>query len=443
MAAKKSSKKKASAKKKAAKRSAAKKKAAPKRKDKKSAAKQRAAPKKKAPARKKAAAKKKASTAKKAAAKKKAATAKKKAATAKARASAKAGPKKDASPKAVPKKKAPAAPAKAAPPKKDVEAKPSASPAAPPAEVAPPPEDPSAEEEQGPEEPQLPPMPKMPRRKSGVVTLAYGASADQAFMIYGLANDKVDTEDRTYKFSRGDAEALTEPAKGGVHDVTTISFGAYPQVQDRYLLLPCGAAFGDHRGPLLVSRTPIRASEVQGLPVAVPAEHHTAATALRLWLPKANLRLTAMPTTHISLMIRANKIRSGVLINEDQITYRKHGLVRVVDLGHWWGEETEGLPIALTAMVIRRDIDDEERTKIALDLKRSIAYALGHREEALEWAAQFAGNHTSETLDEYVSRYVNDLSLDAGERGRQAVDLLFDRAFRHGLVPEPIHTFYA
>ena len=130
------------------------------------------------------------------------------------------------------------------------------------------------------------------------------------------------------------------------------------------------------------------------------------------------------------------------MTNEDIVTYRNHNLVRVVDLGQWWGDRTEGLPLALGANIIRRDIPEEERSKIALDIKRSIAYALGHREEALDWAMQHAGKNTRETLDRYIGRYVNDLSLDCGERGRQAVRLLYQEGERHRFLPEAYEPVY-
>ena len=149
-----------------------------------------------------------------------------------------------------------------------------------------------------------------------------------------------------------------------------------------------------------------------------------------------------MPARQVSLMVRANQTRSGLLVTEDQLTYKGHGLVRVVDLGQWWGEETEGLPLPLSMCGIRRDIDEEERAKIALDLKRSIAYALGHREEALEHAIQFARKALPDEVDRFVDLYVNDLSLDCGERGRQAIQLLFDRATRVGVFDDDVWPEY-
>ena len=300
-----------------------------------------------------------------------------------------------------------------------------------------------AELEAPPAEPILPPMPRVrARRKDGVITLAYATEADQAFMIYALATGQVDTEDREYAFVRKELQDLEEEARLSAYDVTTVSFGSYPSLRARYLLLACGGGYGDHRGPVLVARTPVRSNEVEGLEVAVPGENSAGAMALRLWLSHHSLVIKPFPSREIALRVRAGHVRSGVLVNEDIITYRNHNLVTVVDLGAWWGEETEGLPLAIKATAIRRDIPAEERAKIALDLKRSIAYALGHREEALDWTMQFAGRNERETMDRYISRCVNDLSLDCGERGRQAARLLFERSNRHGFLDSAVEPVY-
>ncbi len=431
MAAKKSSKaKKAAAKKKtSARKKAAKKKVAKKAKSKKASS-------KKAKAKK--STKKKAKATKKAAPKKVA-----KKATPKKAAKKKSTAKKSAKKKSAKKKAAKKASSKAAKePTHDPDVievvQPRVGPDAPPLPPPPPPPEPEIEVE-----PTLPPMPKMPpRRSDGAIRLAYGVTPDQAFMMFALANEKVDTEDRRYEFYRAESHELAAEAHKGTYDVSAVSVGMYPSIQARYLLLTCGCAFGDHRGPCLVARSPIRAHEVQGLHVAVPAEDDSAALALRLWLPQAELKLVPMPTRQISLMVRAQKIRAGLLVNEDQVTYRDHNLVRVVDLGHWWAEKTEGLPLALGINVIRRDIPFDDRKKIALDLKRSIAYALGHREEAVAWALQFSPKLNGEQVDQYVSRYVNELSLDGGERGRQAVRLLFAELKRQGFRQDDVEPFF-
>jgi 1,4-dihydroxy-6-naphthoate synthase len=282
----------------------------------------------------------------------------------------------------------------------------------------------------------VPPMP--PRRTDGTITLAYSSDSDDAFMFYALEYGKVDTQGRRYESVRKDIETLNQEAKAGTYDVTAISFGAYPQLFERYAVMTCGCSFGDAQGPIVVARTPVRAEEVNGLQVAVPGHQTTAATLLKLWLHPWSVNMVALPFDKISLAVRAGKVRSGLLIHEGQVTWQEEGLVKVVDLGEWWAEKTEGLPLPLGATGVRRDISKAERALIHLDVKRSIAYGLGHRDEALEYAVKFARGLDKKKVDKYIRLYVNELTLDFAERGRQAAQHLLDEMHRHRLTPSPV-----
>lgn len=295
------------------------------------------------------------------------------------------------------------------------------------------------------EAPAAPPPPKvqrtvppMPPRKPGVITMAISPDADDAYMMFALEHGLVATEDRKYEVVRGEVSRLNEEALRGTYDVTAFSFGSWPQLVDRYLVLPSGASLGDGVGPVVVSKTPVRSSEVSGLQVGVPGLTTTGALVLRMWLHPARLNLVALPFEAVPLAVATGQVRAGVLIHEAQLTYRAQGLVLVKDLGAWWTERTEGLPLPLGGMLVRRDISPEERTKINLDIKRSIAYAMGHRADALAHAARFAKGLTTQQLERYIENYVNELSLDMGERGRQAVHTLFQEARRQGLVREVV-----
>jgi 1,4-dihydroxy-6-naphthoate synthase len=274
-----------------------------------------------------------------------------------------------------------------------------------------------------------------PRRADGTITLAHSPDADDAFMFYALAAGKVDTEDRLYHHVLEDIQSLNARAKNGEFDVTALSFHAYPYVQQNYRLLTCGASFGDGYGPVLVAKSPIRPAEVEGLTVAIPGEWTTAALVTRLWFGRAKIKAVPVPFDKIVDAVRSGLTRAGVLIHEAQLTFRAHGLVKVVDFGQWWTNETEGLPLPLGGNGIRRDISAALAAKIALDLKRSIAYALGHREEALDHAMKYARDLPRDQADKFVGLYVNDLTLDYGERGRQALGDLFRRAVAARLIP--------
>jgi 1,4-dihydroxy-6-naphthoate synthase len=281
-------------------------------------------------------------------------------------------------------------------------------------------------------------VPPMPARKPGVITMAVSPDADDAYMLYALAHGKVDTEGRRYEIVRGEIAQLNDETLKGTYDVSAFSFGAWAQVSERYLMLPTGASLGDGVGPVVVSKTVVRPNEVNGLVVGVPGVNTTAALVLRLWLHPARLQLVPLPFDGVVEAVKGGKVRAGVLIHEAQLTYRLDGLTKVVDLGRWWTDRTDGLPLPLGGMVVRRDIPAEERSKISLDLKRSIAYAMGHRDEAIQHAQQFAKGLPRPLLERYIAQYVNELTLDLGERGKQAVQALFDAALRLGLTREPL-----
>ena len=277
-----------------------------------------------------------------------------------------------------------------------------------------------------------------PRRADGVITLAHSPDADDAFMFYALAAGKVDTEDRKYEHVLKDIQSLNEAAKKGTYDITALSFHAYPYVRRNYALLTCGASFGDAYGPVLVAKTPIRPNEVDGMTVAMPGELTTAALVTRMWFGRAKINEKQVPFDKVTDLVRAGLVRAGVIIHEGQLTYKELGLVRVVDFGQWWSDRTEGLPLPLGGNGVRRDIPKPMMVKIALDLKRSIAYALGHREEALAHAMKYGRNLPKDKADKFVGMYVNDLTLDYGERGRQAVKYLLDKAVDEGFLKEKI-----
>lgn len=286
-------------------------------------------------------------------------------------------------------------------------------------------------------------MPPLPPRKPGVITVAVSGDADDAFMIYALQHGKVDTAGRTYEFRQTDIALLNEQAKKGTYDVTAFSFGAWPDVSACYSVLSCGGSFGDSVGPVLVSKTPVRSNEVDTLTVAVPGLSTTATLVLKLWLSRARVKLIPVPFDKILAAVKSGMVRAGLLIHEGQLTYKTEGLARIVDLGQWWGELTEGLPLPLGGNAVRRDIPAEERAGIALDFKRSIAYAMGHREEALAHAAKFSRGLPRPLLEKYISMYVNELTLDFSERAKQAVQELYDRALRAGLLGERLELDFS
>jgi len=266
------------------------------------------------------------------------------------------------------------------------------------------------------------------------ITVAHSPDSDDAFMFYALAEGRVDTEGLSFVHELSDIESLNRRAMAGELAVTAVSFHAYTRLADRYLLLPHGASFGDGYGPVVVARAPIARERIASgqIAVASPGEWTTAALALRLWAPGVVTR--SMPFDRIQEAVRAGEYEAGLLIHEGQLTFAEEGFTEVVDLGRWWKEET-GLPLPLGGNVVRRDLGTERIGRISRALSRSIEYGLAHRGAALDHAMRYARGLPREKADQFVGMYVNTWTQGYGEAGRQAVQLLLDRAHAAGLTP--------
>ena len=267
------------------------------------------------------------------------------------------------------------------------------------------------------------------------IRIAHSPDSDDAFMFYGLASGKVPSDGFELEHVLSDIETLNRAAFEGRYEVTAVSFHAYAHLTDRYILLPHGASMGDRYGPIVVARQGGPTSLV-GVRVAVPGELTTAFLTLRLYDP--SVAYVVMPFDRIQEAVHAGEVEAGLLIHEGQITYEDEGLRKIVDLGEWWAARTGGLPLPLGGNVIRRDLGRPTIEKLSRLLHDSIAYGLEHRDEAVRYAMQFGRGLDQRRTDRFVGMYVNDLTLDYGERGREAVRRLLGDAERAGLLRRPV-----
>ncbi len=271
-------------------------------------------------------------------------------------------------------------------------------------------------------------------------TLAHSPDPDDAFMFYALARDKIDTGGMTFKHVLSDIQTLNEKAMESAYDITAISFHAYAHLQDRYVLLRCGSSFGDGYGPIVVSREargPITPAQLAGKAIAIPGKMTSAYLLLRLYA--GDVATKVFPFDEIPAAVAEGKADAGLLIHEGQLTYSDAGLNKIADLGEWWKQDT-GLPVPLGGNAIRRDLGPELIGRLATVLKQSIEYALAHRSDALEYALEFGRGLDPALGDEFVGMYVNDLTLDMGDDGLRAVQLLLDRAHENGLIPAKVQV---
>jgi 1,4-dihydroxy-6-naphthoate synthase len=266
------------------------------------------------------------------------------------------------------------------------------------------------------------------------IKLAHSPDSDDAFMFYALATNRVKAAGLKFTHVLADIETLNQAADQETYDVTAISFAAYPYLREKYVLLDTGASFGEGYGPMVVAARPMERKDLASSRIAVPGLRTSAYLALRLYEPR--FEAVATPFDQILNAVRDGTVQAGLIIHEGQLLYSEMGLHRVVDLGKWW-QETTHLPLPLGGNAVRRALGPVIGQRISQAIRESVAYALEHREEALNYALQFARDMDADLADKFVGMYVNRWTLGYGERGRTAVQELLDRGFQAGLLPGP------
>lgn len=269
------------------------------------------------------------------------------------------------------------------------------------------------------------------------IRLAHSPDSDDAFMFYALATDKIDTEGINYIHELQDIESLNQRAKKGELEVTAASIHAYAYLADKYYILPHGCSMGDKYGPRLVAKTPMTKEDIKGKRIAIPGPLTTAYLALKLYEP--DFIPVETPFDQIEEKVLAGEVDAGLIIHEGQLTYADNGLHLILDTGAWWFEDT-GLPLPLGGNLVRKDLGMELTKKVSRHLRESIAYGLKHRQAALDHSMQYARGLDRGKADEFVGMYVNDWTLDYGERGKKAVQLLLDRGVKAGIITQNVQV---
>lgn len=264
------------------------------------------------------------------------------------------------------------------------------------------------------------------------IRVAHSVDSDDAFMFYALASGKVDTGDLEFTHELYDIETLNRKALNGEFELSAISFHAYAYVSDKYALLPCGSSMGERYGPILVATKHFELSQLKELKIAVPGTMTTAYLTLKLLEP--NITCEAIPFDKIFDAVKSGNFDAGLIIHEGQLTYEQQGLVKIIDLGEWWDDQMR-LPLPLGGNIIRRDLGNQRMVQVAKLLKRSIEYALSHQDEALKYAHEYARGMEVKLTQKFVGMYVNELTLDCGQRGREAVKRLLELGYQRGIIP--------
>jgi 1,4-dihydroxy-6-naphthoate synthase len=255
-------------------------------------------------------------------------------------------------------------------------------------------------------------------------------------MFYALARNLIPTGDFKFQHVLQDIQTLNERATRGELDITAISIHAYAYVSANYALLPSGASMGDGYGPIIVAPERLSKPEIARCRIAVPGQMTSAFLALQLWLdkPACELNFIVVPFDQIFRAVRSGQADAGLIIHEGQLTYQNEALQVCVDLGRWWGEEQNGLPLPLGGNVIHKRFPPAVRKQISDILTASIQFSLDHRAEAVEHALRYARDMGRDLADKFVGMYVNHWTLDYGERGRESIRRFLGMAFDRRLV---------
>ena len=270
------------------------------------------------------------------------------------------------------------------------------------------------------------------------LTLGHSPDADDAFMFYAMAKNLVNLRGHGFTHILQDIETLNRRCQANELDISAVSFHAYTRIAERYALLPCGASFGDGYGPCLVAKKKIDRETMKTMRIGIPGLLTSAYLALQLYLglPHGSFQAVNLPFDKIQDEILAGRVDAGLIIHEGQLTYSEEGFALCEDLGVWWAKDTGGLPLPLGGNVVRRDLGPEVIASVTDTLRESVHYALKHRQAGVRHALPLSRGMDEKRTDQFIGMYVNDLTLDFGDRGRAGLKEFFGRAHKSGLIPK-------
>jgi len=264
------------------------------------------------------------------------------------------------------------------------------------------------------------------------IKIGYSPCPNDCFIFDALVHGKIDTGKYRFEPILEDVETLNQWAMEGKLPVTKLSYHALAYVLDKYALLKSGSALGFNCGPLLNSKKEIKDPEKEIKSIAIPGKLTTANFLLSIAYPKLQNKIV-MVFNEIEDAVLSGKVDAGLIIHENRFTYEQKGLKKVRDLGEFW-ESLIHAPIPLGGIVARRDMSQETRHEIEVLIKKSVEYAFANPESSMPYVRQHAQEMSEEVMKKHIALYVNEFSIDLGELGMNAVNLLFSKAKEVGLV---------
>jgi 1,4-dihydroxy-6-naphthoate synthase len=274
-----------------------------------------------------------------------------------------------------------------------------------------------------------------------LIRVGHSPDPDDAFMFYGLASGKVKIDGIRIEHVLEDIQSLNQRALRAELEITAISAHAFAYVSDHYWIMRTGASMGEGYGPIIVSKKFSRLEELRGKVIATPGELTTATLLFKIYTD--GMTNVDMSFDQIIDAVLSEKVDAGLLIHEGQITYRQMGLQKVMDFGELWASDSEGLPLPLGLDVVRQELGEDLARRLSQALQASIHYGYQHQDEAIPYALEFGRGIDAALGARFVKMYVNDVTIDMGARGQQALQLLFDHAYEKTLISKrPVVELY-
>lgn len=268
-----------------------------------------------------------------------------------------------------------------------------------------------------------------------IITVGHSPDPDDAFMFYGLAAEKVKLDGIKIRHLLEDIQSLNVRAMKGELEVTAISAHAFPYVADKYWIMMTGASMGEGYGPVIVSKKYSTVEELRGKTVATPGKLTTATLLFKIFTD--GIANVDIPFDQIMERVESGEFDAGVLIHEGQLTYEKEGFTKILDFGEFWEEFSNGLPLPLGLDVVRKDLGIDLARKLSYGLKQSIHYGYTHQSESIPYAMQWGRGIDHELGERFVKMYVSELTIDMGENGKKALEMLFKLGVEKKIIPKP------
>jgi len=254
------------------------------------------------------------------------------------------------------------------------------------------------------------------------ITLGFSLCPNDTFMFAALVNGWIDTRGLAFTVLMEDVEKLNEWAASSHLDVTKMSFHRALSLDHNYTLLNAGAALGNGCGPILISKSQHSKHKTLEGPVALPGQWTTAHLLFNLFYPGyKNKRFVVFD--EVEDLVLDEQVVAGVIIHENRFTYESKGLIKIMDLGEAWENKT-GLPIPLGGIFAANHLSKEIKTTLEDLIVDSIHFAHLHPEIVMPYVRQFAQAMDEEVIMSHIQLYVNDFSLDLGEKGLESINVL-------------------